>query len=191
MYVGGLAGINATDHTITNSYATGEVSGGTNVGGLVGKNNGYNYGSGTINQGKIANSYATGKVTGVTNVGGLVGENLGDIKTSYAIGEVSTGTNVGGLVGNNTYTMMGTTTTGTIDTLSFWDTDTSKKGTSAGGVGKTTAQMQTLATFAGWDIAGTDGGYPTLTLGGDKSLDNVSSSYNRSFLYARYTKSRL
>lgn len=80
--------------------------------------------------------------------------------------------------------MKGTTTTGTIDTLSFWDTDTSKKETSAGGVGKTTAQMQTLSTFTGWDIAGTNGAYPTLTLGGAKvwtmSPSTIGLSYTLS-----------
>ena len=58
---------------VSNSYATGSVTGVTNVGGLVG----FNY-NGTIN-----NSYATGSVTGVTNVGRLVGLNDGGISNSY------------------------------------------------------------------------------------------------------------
>ncbi len=39
---------------------------------------------------------------------------------------------------------------------SFWDTETSGQGMSAGGVGKTTAEMQTAQTFleAGWDFVG-------------------------------------
>jgi hypothetical protein len=38
----------------------------------------------------------------------------------------------------------------------FWDTQTSGQATSAGGTGKTTAELQTAATFldAGWDFAG-------------------------------------
>ena len=36
----------------------------------------------------------------------------------------------------------------------FWDTQTSGQATSAGGTGKTTAEMQTASTFlpAGWDL---------------------------------------
>jgi hypothetical protein len=39
-------------------------------------------------------------------------------------------------------------------TASFWDIDTSGQATSAGGTGKTTAQMQTQSTFTdyGWDF---------------------------------------
>jgi hypothetical protein len=37
---------------------------------------------------------------------------------------------------------------------SFWDTETSGQAASAGGTGKTTVEMQDIATFsgAGWDI---------------------------------------
>ena len=42
---------------------------------------------------------------------------------------------------------------------SFWDTQTSGYSYSAGGTGKTTAEMKTLSTFtdAGWDFTDTDG----------------------------------
>jgi len=92
--VGGLVGYN-DGGSISNSYATGEVTGtgdGDDVGGLVGKN----YGS-------ISNSYATGAVTGTgDDVGGLVGENYNrssSISNSYATGAVEGYNNVGGLVG--------------------------------------------------------------------------------------------
>jgi hypothetical protein len=57
---------------------------------------------------------------------------------------VSGSTYTGGLVGGNA---------GTVSN-SFWDTETSGQGTSAGGTGKTTAQMKNIATFsgAGWNI---------------------------------------
>jgi hypothetical protein len=57
---------------------------------------------------------------------------------------VTGNTNVGGLVGRNL---------GTVSN-SFWDTQTSGQGSSAGGTGRTTAQMKDLTTFsgAGWDI---------------------------------------
>ena len=92
-YVGGLVGLSRG--TITNSYATGAVTGTrNNVGGLVGR----------LNGGTIRNSYATGAVTGTGSyVGGLVGENsFGTITNSYATGAVTgTRNNVGGLVGND------------------------------------------------------------------------------------------
>ena len=74
--------------TITNSYATGSVSGVSSVGGLVG----YQRSGGTI-----TNSYATGSVTGTgNNVGGLVGRSGGTITNSY-VHSTYTGTR---LVGN-------------------------------------------------------------------------------------------
>jgi len=51
---------------------------------------------------------------------------------------------VGGLVGRNWGTVI----------HSFWDTETSGQSTSDGGTGKTTAEMQDIATFSGatWNI---------------------------------------
>jgi len=94
--VGGLVGY-GYDDSITNSYATGEVTGtGDNVGGLVG----YTNGSNPI----IDNSYATGPVTGNNYVGGLVGYvNSGSItisNNSHADGLVTGNSYVGGLVGS-------------------------------------------------------------------------------------------
>ena len=95
--IGGLLGVQ-TAGTITNSYITGDVNGGTGsdkAGALVGEQNG-----------DITNSYATGEVNGGDNddnVGGLVGEQAGGMITnSHATGEVNGGINndnVGGLVG--------------------------------------------------------------------------------------------
>ena len=95
---GGLTGSN-DGSSITNSYATGAVSGsGTNRGGLAGNNTG-----------TITNSYAMVSVSGSgTNRGGLVGVNTrGTIRNSYATGTVSgSGSNVGGLVGRNSAGMI-------------------------------------------------------------------------------------
>ena len=130
---GGLVGWNRG--SMSNSYATGNVTGQVNVGGLTGKNSG-----------PASNSYATGSVNGDDNVGGLVGrnDNAGTASNSYSTGSVTGNTHVGGLVGRNA---------GTVSN-SFWDTQTSGQDTSAGGAGKTTAQMQDIDTFtgAGWDI---------------------------------------
>ena len=83
---------NSSFGSITNSYATGSVSGYglDDVGGLVG----YNYSS------SISNSYATGSVSGNSQVGGLVGYNYSSsIDNSYATSNVSGGSDVGGLIG--------------------------------------------------------------------------------------------
>jgi len=133
--VGGLVGWNQA--TLSNSYSSCSVTGDSRVGGLVGDNWYY--------RGILSNSYSTGSVTGSKQVGGLVGVNYyGNVTHSYSTGSVTSSTQVGGLVGWNTATVSN----------SFWDTQTSGQATSDGGTGKTTAQMQNIATFsgAGWNI---------------------------------------
>jgi hypothetical protein len=95
--IGGLVGYNdailLAGIIQDESYATGNVSGFNNVGGLVGTNGA---------AGTILNSHATGNVTGSGNyIGGLAGINSKTISTSYATGAVNGSTNVGGLVGTN------------------------------------------------------------------------------------------
>jgi hypothetical protein len=69
----------------------------------------------------------------------------GAIGNCHSTGIVSGDRNVGGLVGDNSE--------GTVSN-SFWDTQTSGQSTSAGGTGKTAAEMKGIATFlaAGWNI---------------------------------------
>jgi len=135
LYVGGLAGINGG--SITSCYATGIITGDITVGGLVGENEG----------GTITSCYATGTVSGNELVGGLVGLNGGGTITScYATGTVNRTSSVGGLVG--------WTSSNTISDC-YWDTQTSGQTTSAGGTGKTTAEMKRQSTFVGWDFATT------------------------------------
>jgi hypothetical protein len=158
-YVGALAAANGG--TVSNCYATGIVTGNTAVGGLVGVNGGtvdscYSTASvtgssyvgglvgGSSAVGTVSNSYSTGSVSGSTYVGGLMGRNSGGtISNSYSTGTVTGEDYVGGLMGDNQG--------GTVSN-SFWDTDTSGQNGSAGGEGKTTAEMQDIATFAGWNI---------------------------------------
>jgi hypothetical protein len=139
-FVGGLVGKNPFDAAaVSNSYSTCSVAGYESVGGLVG----YNY------QGTVSDCYATGSVTGNSSIGGLVGENRleGTVSNSYSIGSVTGNSTVGGLVGLNS--------NGTVSN-SFWDIGTSGQATSAGGTGKSTAQMKDIATFSGarWKIIG-------------------------------------
>jgi len=133
-YVGGLVGGN--EGTVSNSHSTGSVTGNHYVGGLVGIN-GWD--------GTVSNSYSSSSVTGNYYVGGLVGVNFGTVSNSYSSGNVTGDEYVGGLAGVNWG--------GTVSN-SFWDTKTSGQATSAGGTGKTTAEMQDIATFLGaaWDI---------------------------------------
>jgi len=159
--VGGLAGYNYA--LASNSYSTGNVTGTEGgVGGLVGSNEGnvrtcYSTSSVTGNSavgglvgadwyGGVATSYSTGNVVGVELVGGLIGIIQGSTVTdSYSTGSVTGEEDVGGLLGYRWETIV---------SYSFWDMDTSGQTTSAGGSGRTTAQMQDIATFsgAGWNI---------------------------------------
>ncbi|MCM2308405.1 MAG: filamentous hemagglutinin N-terminal domain-containing protein, partial [Sulfuritalea sp.] len=98
--VGGLAGYNRWQ-TISDSYATGSVTGYDQVGGLVGYNE---YDNGASAWGTISGSYATGNVSGHETVAGLVGWNGGFVANSYASGNVTaTGGGAGGLVGYNRF----------------------------------------------------------------------------------------
>ncbi|MHC4498837.1 MAG: GLUG motif-containing protein, partial [Planctomycetota bacterium] len=112
-------------------------AGSRTVGGLVGRN-----------EATITDSYATTDVSGVDTVGGLVGFNSWRIiNNCYSTGSVSGDYRVGGLVGVNDEGAV---------TNSFWDIETSGQTTSAGGTGKTTAEMYNTNTYmdAGWDFVG-------------------------------------
>jgi hypothetical protein len=167
--VGGLVGWNAGN--LSNSYATGSVTGDAQVGGLVGWND-YSIGFGP-NSSNVSNSYSSTSVTGNKYVGGLVGKNRGDVTKSYSTGSVTGTEVVGGLVGDNYGSVGNSYSTSLVagDDVyvgglvgfsgysgavsgSFWDTETSGTHISAGGWGKTTAEMQDIATFsgAGWNI---------------------------------------
>ena len=158
--VGGLAGYNFVG-TASDAYSSGIVTGQSNVGGLFGWDRGTtsdSYSTSSVtgddsvggltgkNSGTASNCYATGNVTGDDNVGGLVGKNdaAGTVSNSYSTGSVTGNTHFGGLMGRN----FGA------DSNSFWDTQTSGQATSAGGTGKTTAEMKDITTFsgAGWNI---------------------------------------
>jgi hypothetical protein len=144
--IGGLIGRN--NGVITNCYTTSEVSGATYVGGFAGRN-GFNP-SDVVWHGNIYNCYARGDVVGEENVGGFAGNNdyFGLIYDCYSTGNVLGVEGIGGLVGQNRQGDV-------ID--SFWDIETSGQTISAGGTGKTTAQMQTAYTFIRWSACGSEG----------------------------------
>ena len=103
--------------------------------------------TGCLEESEISNCYARGASSGAIWIGGFAGENISSaIDKCYSTGAVAgSGSDVGGMIGEND---------GGTNTNSFWDTETSGFATSAGGTGKTTAEMKTLSTFtsAGWDF---------------------------------------
>ncbi|MEO8065912.1 MAG: GLUG motif-containing protein [Candidatus Doudnabacteria bacterium] len=160
--VGGLAG--GSTGSIAGSYSTADVSAtevGMWIGGLAGQ---------TAGSGSISDSYATGNVIsagkedldGVFNfaTGGFIGYATGSfsITNSYSTGQVSafgqvpeSDATIGGFIG---YIDRDAVTI----TSSFWDTTTSGQvrsaGGTAGGTGKTTAQMKDSATYTSMQIFG-------------------------------------
>ncbi|HRD26003.1 MAG TPA: PKD domain-containing protein [Methanoculleus sp.] len=164
---GGLVG-SMLSGSIIECYATGDVVDSAVAGGLIGYAEG-----GTIT---VSRCHAAGTVTSSSwsGTGGLIGKMSGSVSVTdcYAAGGVSAPSRVGGLIGNRvggtisscyaTGQVAATDEYGTAGGLigsgggtssSFWDTETSGQATSDGGVGKTTAEMQALATFADWNIA--------------------------------------
>ena len=158
-YIGGLAG--SYDGSINTSYSNGSVSGNNYVGGLAGASNGsimhcysageitgagYNIGGLVGNSSDVTGCYFIGTVVGGDGVGGLVGSSNGGISTSFSTGPVNGNRSVGGLVGA---TKWNRTVNGC-----FWNIETSGQVTNREGMGCSTAEMQTAATFleAGWDF---------------------------------------
>ncbi|MCK9409144.1 MAG: T9SS type A sorting domain-containing protein [Bacteroidetes bacterium] len=162
--IGGLAG-EVENSTIMYSYSGCTVSGASYAGGLVGY----------IYLGTISNCYNRSTVSCEYDCGGLVG----DLETStvsfcYSTGSVNSSSDAGGLIGF--------TWDSQVD-KSFWDTQTSGQSTSAGGTGKTTAEMKTQSTFTDsswnfttvWEI--TSGQYPTLQGVSDVALPVELASF--------------
>lgn len=156
-HVGGVVGW-CDGGTIDECYVTGTVTGGstgTEAGGLAGAFEGDAL-EGHSN-GFITNCYARCTVTGEDAVGGLVGFTGAagltiQIDKCYAVGVTSGTTDVGGLVG---------AVVGSSVLNSFWDTDVGPA-TSAGGTGKTTAQMKDVATFTDLATVGLDAAWDFL-----------------------------
>jgi hypothetical protein len=151
---GGLVGINY--RTITQSYASGQVSNNSGIGdsgGFVGNNLGtieQSYATGNVSsvfraggfvalqyrEGKILQSYATGSVSS-SIVGGFAGYNdSSTISQSYSVGLVTGSGSVGGFLGRDV---------GGTYTSDYWDVQTSGQsndGAATGTTGLTTAQLK-------------------------------------------------
>jgi len=134
--VGGLVGHNFV--VITDCYSTASVIGiasnSIQIGGLIG-----------ANYSLVTNCYSTGNVSGDNRIAGLIGFNSsGHITKCYSTGNVSGDYDIGGFIG---YSYGGTTYNDC-----YWDVETSGQDTSAGGTGKTTAEMKQEATFTNWNF---------------------------------------
>lgn len=167
--IGGLVGDNGGG-TISFSFATGNVKGESDVGGLVG----YSYPNGKIHNsyatgnvqatsygvgglggvisGETTNSYATGRVSSPSSwIGGLLAalDNGSVLKNAYSVGEVSSHT--GGLLGsvNTSYFQYKAPIGG------YWDKQASQADSSQGMpdvVGVNTVAMRQQLNFSGWDF---------------------------------------
>jgi putative cell wall-binding protein len=92
-FAGGLVGwLNATTSAslITDCVAQGDVSGSSNVGGLVG-----------LALAPVRNSSAIGHVTGTSNIGGLIGNAQQPIQNCQASGNIVAEMTAGGLIGSS------------------------------------------------------------------------------------------
>ncbi|WP_026675776.1 GLUG motif-containing protein [Fictibacillus gelatini] len=190
-WAGGIVG-SLVNGTITNCYVTGQVTGRYMVGGIVGQFTG----------GTISNCYSKANVTAYARVGGLIGYVGGTtckIINCYSTGkakstEVGTSFPAGGLIGDNV-------SVSTV-TNSYWDTETSGLTYSAGGVGKTTAELKTQSTYTGWDFTSTwaiNNNYPYLKVFGvpanignvkvDSFVNNLNVSLTKTIKANKNTES--
>ncbi|OIO43384.1 hypothetical protein AUJ63_00650 [Candidatus Pacearchaeota archaeon CG1_02_35_32] len=137
--VGGLVGYLGRNGIIERSFSTANVEGGDVTGGLVGLTH-------IAGNPQVIDSYSNGSVTSSVNrAGGLIGDiSNATVTNSYSSGFVSSPHWAGGLIGG---------VGGGLITSSYWDKESGGQTTSAGGVGKTTAQMKQQSTFQNWDFA--------------------------------------
>lgn len=134
-YAGGLVGFNGSG-IVASSHASGAVTGGSTsygVGGLIGWQS----------NGRTQNSYASGAVRGGSDVGGLIGSiGYSNVAHSYSIGTVTGTSRTGALVGSSY--------SGSAISCFYLQTSYSA---SALGTPKSAAELQQIATFAGWEIS--------------------------------------
>jgi len=168
-FMGSVFGVDSYNHLqIEDCAAYGDVKGLNRVGGFAGRADGL----------FINNCKAEGNVTliGEGEAGGFAGYNRSNtvINDCYAVGNVQAddeeGSHVAGFVGNNRNEInrcysIGEAKIGETDAYGFvsnpstenecyWDTEVSGITEDGGNAeGKTTAKMQSIATFSEWDIA--------------------------------------
>lgn len=180
-YVSGLLGRNYGGD-VENCFVTGSINGISYTGGLVGY---------IASPGTITNCYSKATITRIsgtsTGVGAFCGRNFnGTITKSFSTGSVhyndyTDPTDKGFLGSVGTVTM----------TDNFWDMETSGQLTSVGGVtGKTTAEMQNIATYTSlvstgltnpWDFVGDPNDDA-----GVEDIWNIHASINSGYPYLNW-----
>ncbi len=135
-----LAGSIANGSNVQRCYSSGSVNAaGNTVGGLLGALSNYS---------NLSASHSHTQVTSAGEaIGGLIGLHWisSSVTDCYSTGVVlSPGDDVGGLIGKQLYDAL--------IQFSYWDTQTSGLVYSAGGEGKSTAQMYQQSTFIGWNF---------------------------------------
>ncbi len=193
----GIFGVTGTSAVIKNLMLfENDITGGNNVGALVGTNNGLldnievaqttlsgNNNVGTIagvNNGTISNSGVySNRTYGVNNVGGIAGENsaTGTIDQSYAANGVVGSTMTGGIAGTNSGLIRN----------SFWDTGATGQTLAAGNSGGTLDHVTGGCLLGGTCAFGgtADLSDPATYLTGvDGGLDLVTTSWDLTNLWA-------
>jgi uncharacterized repeat protein (TIGR02543 family) len=147
-YAGGIAGSISDGGSISQCYYKGNVSANNYIGGL----------TGWIDVGSIKNSFHIGDVTGSAYAGGIVGRTYSSASSSafvenvFHVGTVNAPSQPAGITSN-----VGATDTfyscyhdlGFSPAYSYWTAD----GVVGNVVGKTTTQMVSSATYAGFDFS--------------------------------------
>ena len=154
--IGGLVGFNA--RSIEESFSTGDVEGGTQVGGFAGQNSPWPH---------VKDCYSRGNVTGTSEIGGFTGVYSGSntLTNSYSTGLVTGSSNVGGFIGDNNANPVGSGNYFDYETAGT--TTTSGDGSSTGITMGTTLEMtypHDVTMYVSWDF---DNIWAESTLGGN------------------------
>ena len=195
-YVGGVVGYNGSSSTVENCYNTGKVSGPDS-----GNISGYSYVGGVVglNRGTVENCYNTGTVSSNSNtsdVGGVVGcnggtvDNGGTVENCYNTGKVtgiSGNRYVGGVVGYNISSV----------TNCYFLKDTAGSGIGSGKPSEenvkslTAEEFKNTDSFIDWDF-GSDGIWETnTTLGRPVLTSNHEDDGSKDHPYEIFTATQL
>ena len=140
---GGFIGVNQGESILQQCCSAGDVTGQGGVGGFIGNSTGSSSYDHTIE-----NCYSIGNVEGDHFVGGFVGStHFSNIYNCFSNCFVNDANYLGGFAAFSTYAIIEN---------SFWDIETSGQTISDGGTGKTTAEMQDVATYTLLSTIGLD-----------------------------------
>ncbi len=115
---GGIVGVHASNSLMNNCYVTGQITGKSIIGGIIGHNS-----DSTVNS-----CYSEVEVIGESDLGGLIGHNeLASVVQSYSESLVRGSMGIGGLVGRSTFSSI-------IDSYSTSNVEVQGYGSSIGGL---------------------------------------------------------